>query len=389
MGGSPRPGGPTQVLSAPAGTRVAILLPLTGPRADIGQAMLKAAQMALDGPGAPMLDSKDTGGTPDGAAAAAKAAIGGGATLLLGPLTSAETAAVSPIARAAGVPVLAFTNDPAQQLPGVWTLGITPRQQVLRLVGLAHSQGKSSFAALLPENDLGRAMGDALLQTTASLNLPPPAIRKYGSGMASVTAATRDISGYASRGGVVDAQIKAARAEGDAEGRRKAADLSRSRPVPPPPFDTLLLADTGEPLSEIATLLPYYDVNRSSIRILGPFTWASSSSGSGQFSGAWFAAPDPSLRTSFDQTFSTKYGMPAPIIADLAYDAASIARVLAPTGGYATGALTQANGFSGVDGVLVLQPDGSVRRGLAVFQVQPGAPVIVDPSPASLTAPGA
>src|SRR5690349_19256764 len=112
------------------GARVAILLPLSGPRAEIGQALLKAAQLALEPPGSPQIDARDTGGTPDGAAKAANEAIAGGAGLILGPLTSAETAPVASVARGAGVPVLAFTNDAAQAQPGVWTLGITPTQQV-------------------------------------------------------------------------------------------------------------------------------------------------------------------------------------------------------------------------------------------------------------------
>ena len=65
-------GGPVPLGGAgrggPAGQRVAILLPLSGARADIGQNMLRAAQLALDGPSAPPLDAKDTGGTPQGAA---------------------------------------------------------------------------------------------------------------------------------------------------------------------------------------------------------------------------------------------------------------------------------------------------------------------------------
>ena len=65
-------------LAAPTGQRVAILLPLSGPRAEIGQSMLHAAQLAFDGPGAGSLDARDTGGTPEGAAAAARSAIDAG-----------------------------------------------------------------------------------------------------------------------------------------------------------------------------------------------------------------------------------------------------------------------------------------------------------------------
>ena len=37
---------------------------------------------------------------------------------------------------------------------------------------------------------------------------------------------------------------------------------------------------------------------------------------------------------------------------------------------------------------MVLQPDGQVRRGLAVFEVQHGGPIMVEPAPQNLGAPG-
>ena len=57
-GAGPVPLGGGAGRGGPAGQRVAILLPLSGARADLGQNMLRAAQLALDGPGAPPLDPK-------------------------------------------------------------------------------------------------------------------------------------------------------------------------------------------------------------------------------------------------------------------------------------------------------------------------------------------
>ena len=371
----------------PGGQRVAILLPLSGARADLGQAMLHGAQLALDGPDAPLLDAKDTGGTPDGAAAAAQSAIAAGAGLILGPLTSAETAAVAPIARAANVAVLAFTNDPSQAQPGVWTLGITPGQQVRRLVAAAQAQGKSQFAALLPENDFGHVMAQALNQATASNGAAPPNVRFYSPGMQAINVATRDLSGYASRRGPIDAQIHAARALGTPEGRHQAQELAKSG-IAPPSFNTLLLADSGEALAEIASLLPYYDIDRSAVQIIGPALWSSPSSGASQFRGAWYAAPDPAARGNFEQAYAAKYGGGPPPLADLAYDAASIARVLA-SHGYSVGTLTQPSGFVGADGWFALLSDGQVRRALAVFSIDRGGPQMVEPAPQSGNVPGA
>jgi branched-chain amino acid transport system substrate-binding protein len=388
-GGGPVPlNGPTGPAPGATGQRVAILLPLSGQYADIGQSMLHAAQLALDAPGAPPLDSKDTGGTPEGAAAAARSAIADGAGLILGPLTSPETAAVAPIARAANVAVLAFTNDPSQAQPGVWTLGITPGQQVRRLVAAAQSQGKTQFAALLPDSDFGHVMAQALTQATAADGLAPPNIRFHSPGMASINSTTRDLADYADRRGPIDAQIRAARALGTPEGRRQAQALAKTV-IPPPSFNALLLADTGEPLAEVAAMLPYYDVDRSQVQLLGPALWASPSSGANQVLGAWYAAPDPVARSGFEQAYTAKYGQAPLSVADLAYDAASIARVLAAQGGYSIRALTQQSGFVGADGWFALLPDGQVRRALAVFVLERGGPQMVEPAPQSGNVPGA
>ena len=373
--------------AAPTGRGVALLAPLTGPNAERGQAMVRAAQLALADPGSPKLDVRDTSGTPAGAAAAARDAIAAGAGLIIGPLTAAETAAAAGPARAANIPVLAFTSDPSQARPGVWTLGITPAQQVGRLVGALAAQGKTRFAAVLPSNDFGNAMAAALGQATASAGLPAPEIRTYQSGMASLNATVRDISNYPARRGPLEAQIKAARDQRDADGRRRAADLSRQG-TSSPPFDAILLAETGETLSSLASVLPFYDIEPPAVRIIGPALWASPAArGGAALDGAYYAAPDPASRSDFDTRYTAANAAAAPGIADFAYDAAAIARVLAQADGYSVAALCRPEGYAGVDGVLTLLPDGRVRRGLALFEIQRGGPVMIEPSPASLTAP--
>lgn len=385
---------PLGVASAPApatsteGGHIAILAPLSGANAERGQALVQAAQLALAPPGSPALDVRDTGSAAAGAAQAAQAALAGGARLLLGPLTAAETAAVAPVARAAGVPVLAFTNDPALAQPGVWTLGITPAQQVRRLVGAVMAQGKTRFAAVLPPTDFGHAMGDALAQALASAGAPPPNLHMHDGSNAGIASLMRDVSGYAERRGPIEAKIRAARALHTAAGRKEAAELARST-IPPPPFDALLLADTGERLAWEASFLDYYDIDPPAARVLGPVQWASPAGrGGAAIGGAWYAGPDPAARGGFAADYQAKYGVAPPALADFAFDAAAIGRVLAQSGGYAVASLCRPEGFAGVDGVLALQPDGSARRGLAVFEIERGGVNVVDPAPASVAAPG-
>ena len=139
--------------------RVAILLPLTGPQAGLGNSMLQAAQLALGADG-PQLDVQDTGGTPTGATEATKRALAAQDSLIIGPLTAAETAAAA--AAAQNVPILAFTSDRQQARPGVWTLGIEPEQQVQRLAEVLVARGKGRIAAVLPDNIFGDALAYGL-----------------------------------------------------------------------------------------------------------------------------------------------------------------------------------------------------------------------------------
>ncbi|MEX2249797.1 MAG: penicillin-binding protein activator, partial [Parvibaculum sp.] len=46
-------------------------------------------------------------------------------------------------------------------------------------------------------------------------------------------------------------------------------------------------------------------------------------------------------------------------------------------------ALTDPDGFAGVDGIFRFMADGRTERGLAVMEVRPGGAVVVDPAPTS------
>jgi ABC-type branched-subunit amino acid transport system substrate-binding protein len=366
---------------------VALLLPLTGNLQPVGQILENAVKLAYTSTAAP-LDIRDTGGTAQGAASAATAAIAAGDGLILGPLTSAEAQAVAPIARAANVNVLAFTNDSSVAAPGIWPMGVSPAQQVQRVVQAASAAGRNQLAALLPDSDFGHSLGTALQNEASSLSAPSPTITFYEPGFSGLNQAVESVSDFADRGQGLMAQIKAAQDLNTAAGREQARQLQH-QPIPPPAFNALFIGATGaEELAEIATLLPYYSVNAPQVQLLGPALWASVATAMGNngvYQGALYAAPDPQAAAIFDGRYQTTYGSAPPAIADVAFDAASIAQDLANGGGFTQDALTNPAGFPGADGALLLQPNGQVQRGLAVFQIAPGGPVITSPAPATLT----
>lgn len=381
------PGPPLQAAPPPGPPHVALLLPLSGPRADLGAAMLKAAQMALAVPGSPQLDVKDTKGNPDQARQAAQQAVTAGDRLILGPLTAEETVQVAAITQPAGIPVLAFTSDPAAASSGVWTLGLTPGEQMRRLVLAARDDGRQQLAAVLPQGALGDALQTAITEAATEAGMAAPLIQRSDPGLAGFTDALKSISNYETRRGELAARIRALRDQTDPAARAQADELA-AKPVQPPPFDALLIGESGPTLEAAAGEMSGYDVSQPQVRVLGPALWAQQVGRLGPLSGAWYASLDPATRGEFVAAYQAKYGIAPPAIADFAFDAAAIARVLTADNDFSNNALTRAEGFAGVDGAMLLLPDGHMRRALAVYQIEAsGYAHIVSPAPQDVSQP--
>ncbi len=376
-------------LAQPQGPRrIALLLPLSGPNAGVAALMQQSASLAASAPGTPPLDIRDTGGDPARAAAQAQAAIAAGDTLILGPLTAEETQAVAAVATPANIEVLSFSSDPSVAAPGVWVLGVTADQQMRRLVAAARAEGRQHLAALLPSGAFGDALQTALVDAANQAGFEPPNVQRAGADSGSVDVALKTLTDYENRRGAVEQRIHAMRDSTDPQSRQQAAVLA-AQPPAPPPFDTLLLAANGDALRHLADKLPEYDVIAPQVRLLGPAFWAGGASRLHKLAGGWYAVPDPSERSGFVTAFQGKYGAAPPPIADIAFDATLIGRSLAQDNDYSANALTKQDGFSGVDGAIVLLPDGHVRRALAIYQIgSSGGATVVSPAPADLSSPG-
>lgn len=350
-----RAGGPPPI--AGDAVRVGLLLPLSGPREAIGKAMLNAAQLALFDLGDRRLEllSYDTQGTPEGAAAAARAALDDANTLLLGPLLASSTRAMAPIARQARVPVIAFTSDRTVAEPGVFVLGFTPQAEVRRILGFAIDNDLSRVAVLAPQDAYGNAVATAVDETIAGLGgqlvrtqYYEPTARDFGPAVEGIT-----------RGG---------------SGRA---------------FDALLIADGGERLRAIGAHLPVHGLQSPDVRILGTGAWDNQAVGSEPaLIGGWYAAPSPDYRETFAAQYRQAYGEAPPRLATLAYDAAALAAVLARNPGFFPfdeTAITDPKGFLGRDGIFRFGADGVAQRGLAVLEVDRGGSHVISPAPAEFT----
>ncbi len=332
---------------------------------------MNAAAMALFEVGTDrlVLLPEDTGGTPEGAAAAARKLTAREPALLLGPLFSVSTRAVAPIARAAGLTVISFSNDRMAAGPGVFLIGVSPIQQIRRVTAHALRQGYRRFAALVPDTALGRRIeselpdilgGGALVRT----------VRLTGE----TAAAMRAVAEY-------DQRLAAL--------RRSQRGRYGAETVGDPSYDALLLAVSGAQLREAAAYLPFFDIDTARIRILGLSSWRGDPDvREAILRGAWFAAPPTEALDRFVARYRETFGARPNGLERLAYDAVALAAAFARLDhAFTEAALTDPAGFAGSGGIFRFRPGGESEHGLAVFQVNEGAARRIDPAPPGFAAP--
>jgi len=333
---------------------------MTGPQAALAPAMMNAATLALFDSGARGVElvPRDTAGSAGGASEAARAALADGARVVVGPLTGGETASAAGQARALGAPVLGFTNDAGQAGEGVWVLGVTPAQQVRRLLAAAAAAGIRRVGLAGPETPFTRQLAAALRDGAREAGMAPPAIVTYPGG--------------------------ASRAQA-------AGQLAQS--AGPEGLGLVILGENGPQAREMAAALATAGLAGASPsgppRVAGTALWATDPALSGDpaLAGAWVPGPDPAARAGFEGRYQAAFGERPPRLAATAYDATAAAlRGVQPYAPGTPARLPVGEALQGADGPFRLLPGGGVQRALAVYALSPGTePRVVEPA----TLPGA
>ncbi len=374
-------------------TRAALLLPLSGRHAAVGQALLNAAQLALfdiaDDRFA--LVVRDTGGTPEGARQAVQSALEEGVNIVLGPLFGAGARVVAEDTRLVGLNMIAFSNDRSVAGDGVFIAGLAPREQVDRIVEYATFQGLQRFAILAPQTAYGSTITDAFRQAVFERGGELSRIVTFDPSASDITPEIRALAQYDDRHQDLIEEREKLEALDDEASKLALERLENLDTLGKPDFDAVLLPLGGRTLLSVAPSLAYFDVDPAEVRFLGTALWNDPSLGSEPaLQGGWFAAPSPALWENFQRRYRNAYGSAPPRIATLAYDMTALVAVLARASAgpgqvadYSVGRLTDPSGFSGIDGLFRFTWDGVVERGLAVIEMTKGELKEINPAPQS------
>ena len=325
--------------------RVALLVPMSGANAAVGQSIANATTMALLDTNASNLRIT-TYDTALGASEAARRAITDGNRLILGPLMGDNIAPVLVQARAARVPVVSFSNDVSMAARDVFLMGQMPGQSIARTVRYVRGKGAQSFAILAPTGEYGQRAEAALRTAVTQSGGRLVGTETYARGNTSVVSAAQRLK---AKGG----------------------------------FDAVLIADGPRLAAQGAA-----QFRPGNTRILGTELWSGEAAitRSPALNGAVFSAVTDGRFKRFSDSYEARFGAAPYRIATLGYDAVlltlRVARDWRPGRAFPADRLYDAGGFLGLDGAFRFGRDGVVERAMEVREVRGGSVTVVDQAPA-------
>lgn len=328
--------------------RVALLVPLTGSNAAVGQSIANAANLAV----------LDTGGkririttydTATGAAGAAQRAIADGARVILGPLLADDAKLIAPYAQRARVPLISFSNDTSVAGNGTFIMGYTPVQSIDRVVRFARSKGMSKFAGLTPTGTYGERASTAFIRSVESAGGQVVTLQSFDRSRGAIAAAVGRMA--------------------------KGTD-----------YDAVLIADSGRIAVQAVPLLRRS--GGASAKVLGTELWNTESAITtmAPLQGAWFASVSDNLYNQLAAKYRARFGSAPYRIASMGYDAVLLVSRIAQDwrvgSEFPVRRLTEEGGFTGIDGPFRFGRDGVAERSLEVQEVGAGRLTTVSPAPA-------
>lgn len=334
--------------------RVALLVPKTTPGngAKVAQEIRNGALLALQdfGQNTIQLVIKDTVGQAATAQAKASEAVGEGASIILGPLFSANVSAASAMTQPAGRPIMAFSSDASVAKRGVYLLSFTPQDDVRRIISYAGSQGKRSLIAFLPRNAYGAVVEGTLKQEAGKAGITIVHIARYERSAAGITAA------------VVEA-----------------SSLFDSA-------DSIYIPEGGSVPNAVLSSIKGSGLSLAGKQVLGSGGWESVKLSDRLLAGAIYPGRDITKFASFSTRYEAAYGVKPGVNAALGYDAVTLTVELIrrhKDNAFKSNVVENSNGFAGINGIFRFRQQGTTERGLAIYQVINGAGQLLVPAPTS------
>jgi len=332
--------------------KIGLLVPLTGSFSYLGNTISGGSELAffkMRNPNIELLYFDTAGG--EQAVNAANEAISNNVDVVIGPLFSDSVSAVKPLLKASNIPVLSFSNNIDVAEPGVWVLGYLPEHQISQLVDFAVARGKQNFGILSSNSQLGKKITKAAINQLADYGLSARTVFELD-----------NIS-----------QMEQEELLSQIKTFAKYVDTSKDPlTLPPPAYDTVIIAGDTDFILQVAPILSYYDLGPDRALFMGIDKWNQPKMlNEPSLQNAILTLPKRPAEEKFNNVWQSEFTFESNDLAKISFDASAmvIATAVANAPIPLADDLATQPGFIGFSGQFKLSKSGLTERVFEIMEI--------------------
>ncbi len=337
---------------------MALMVPMTGANAAIGNSIANASKMAIaDAKKSDInLDIIDTGSDNSISQESINYIKSKKPKIIIGPLFSAHTQEAS--ISLPDATIISFSNDSSIKRSGnTYLAGLMPEQQINKITDYACARGYCNIYSILPKNKYGDVVRKAL-ESNLDSNYAIKSIMYYDS-IESMETAAQEILNMVSP---------------------KAFDLSDLSNVHESEKSAILIPEGGKNLISIMSYIAKHKGDdMKNVKFIGTSQWDEDAISSiSDLNGAWISSPANSSLKSFKERYRSSYEEFPPDIAALGYDITKLITNSIQDSNDFSSEINQPSGFTGFTGTFRFLNNGENQRDMSIYQVINGKLVSIE-----------
>ena len=369
---------------------IAVLLPLSGQNAPVGETIRASVMAAVlsNAPSNLSVSFFDT--NSDDIKATFNQALETSPSVIIGPVFADNARTIRDI-KPNDLPVLSFTSDASALGNGVITMALMPTNGVEATLREMSADKIKNFIIFAPDTQSGHLMAGAAKSASDTYNINLGGVYFY---QESNTDSIKETAKSAS--------LNDARTAAHTHARIVLSDiltneqlnileksnlnnqlekLSKTETIGAIPYDGILFLGNGGDTQTLVSFLRYYNVSANDARMYGTTMWDGSNLASDiTMSGAKFATL-PQTKTDFNTLYEQISGTTGNRLASFGYDATNIAIGMIYSSTTPTAYLFNPSGYIGTDGLFKIRPTGDNERALRILQLNAsGTPIEIKPA---------
>ncbi len=375
---------------------MAVLLPLSGDNALVGQTIRTSVEIAILQSGAKNLNVSFYDTTTD-LTNTMKTVLAGKPEIIIGPVF-ANNARIVREERPENLPVLSFTSDATAVGDGVITMALMPTNGIESIVREMKSDNIKKFIIMAPDTDSGHLMAGTAIRAAEISDIEPVGTFYYNerdtdsiknTAQTASLNDTRTAAHTRARQVLSDILINEQLTAIEKSNLNIQLDkLAKTETVGNVPYQAILFLGNGEDTKTLASFLRYYNIGTGDAKFYGTTMWDGSDIASDlTMSGAKYATlsdNNPEFKTIYEQISGTLPNR----LATFGYDATNMAIGMMHSDKSNVAYLLDPSGYIGTDGLFRLKPTGDNERALRIVKLNgTGTPIELKAAATSFSTP--